>query len=109
MLFRSTFSYVFRTNLLTRCHSASSLFSAVFGFRKVVMEIFLELDEINTDSPIFTDTCMESRGETEKRHEAATHGLGAMGRGPAPRVCVGPSVLSSRRPFAYLFPPMRKP
>ena len=27
------------TNLLTRCHSASSLFSAVFGFRKVLKEI----------------------------------------------------------------------
>ncbi len=33
------------TNLLTRCHSASSLFSAVFGFRKSIKEIFSELDE----------------------------------------------------------------
>ena len=35
------------TNLLTRCHSASSLFSAVFGFRKSIKEIFSESDEIN--------------------------------------------------------------
>src|SRR3954471_6506016 len=31
------------TNLLTSCHSASCLFSAVFGFRKVSKEIFSEL------------------------------------------------------------------
>lgn len=35
------------TNLLTSCHSASCLFSAVFGFRKVSKEIFSELDGIN--------------------------------------------------------------
>jgi len=33
------------TNILTRCHSASSLFSAVFDSRKVTKEIFSELDE----------------------------------------------------------------
>ena len=33
-----------RTNLLTRCHSVSCLFSAVFGFRKASKEIFSELD-----------------------------------------------------------------
>ena len=36
-----------RTNLLTRCHSASSLFSAVFRFRNLSKEIFSESDEIN--------------------------------------------------------------
>ena len=35
------------TNLLTRCHSASSLFSAVFRFRNPIKEIFSESDEIN--------------------------------------------------------------
>ena len=35
------------TNLLTRCHSASSLFSAVFRFRNPSKEIFSESDEIN--------------------------------------------------------------
>ena len=33
-----------RTNLLRRCHSASCLFSAIFGFRKASKEIFSELD-----------------------------------------------------------------
>ena len=33
--------------------SASSLFSAVFGFRKVVLEIFSELNATKTEVPIF--------------------------------------------------------
>src|SRR3954465_6728101 len=37
------FYMFFGTNLLTSCHSASCLFSAVFGFRKVSKEIFSEL------------------------------------------------------------------
>ena len=35
------------TNLLTRCHSVSSVFSAVFRFRKSIKEIFSESDETN--------------------------------------------------------------
>jgi hypothetical protein len=41
------------TNLLTRCHSASSLFSAVLCFRKVIHEIFSELNETKPEVPIF--------------------------------------------------------
>jgi hypothetical protein len=37
------------TNLLTRCHSASSLFSAVLCFKKVTQEIFSELDETKAE------------------------------------------------------------
>ena len=66
------------TNLLTRCHSASSLFSAVFGFRKSIKEIFSELDETKTSSII-------SRGD-----HGVQRGVGAdppgghatLGRGP---------------------------
>ena len=43
------------TNLLTRCHSASYLFFAVFGFRKVVLEIFSKLDTAKTKIPIFPE------------------------------------------------------
>src|SRR3954467_14330132 len=40
--------YMFsRTNLLTSCHSASCLFSAIFGSRKASKEIFSELDGTN--------------------------------------------------------------
>jgi hypothetical protein len=44
------------TNLLTRCYSASSLFSVVLCFKKVTQEIFSELDETKAEVPIFPDT-----------------------------------------------------
>ena len=40
------------TNLLTRCHSASSCFLLFLYFRKVVLEIFSELDETKPEVPI---------------------------------------------------------
>jgi hypothetical protein len=43
------------TNLFTRCHSASSLFSAIFCFRKATQEIFSELDQTKAEPPIFTE------------------------------------------------------
>jgi hypothetical protein len=45
-----------RTNLLTRCHSASSLFLLFLCFRKATQEIFSELDTIKAKIPIFPDT-----------------------------------------------------
>jgi hypothetical protein len=45
-----------RTKMLMRCHSASSLFSAVLCFRKATQEIFSELDETKAKVPIFPDT-----------------------------------------------------
>ena len=39
----------FGTNLLTRYHSSSSLFSVVLYFRKVIHEIFSELDETKSE------------------------------------------------------------
>jgi hypothetical protein len=44
-----------RTNLLTRCHSASSLFLLFLCFRKATQEIFLELDETKAKVPIFPE------------------------------------------------------
>jgi hypothetical protein len=55
----------FRTNLLTRRHSASSLFSAVFVFQKATQEIFLELDETKAEPPIFLEHESESKAEME--------------------------------------------
>jgi hypothetical protein len=39
------------TNLLTRCHSASSLFLLFLCFRKATQEIFSELDETKAEVP----------------------------------------------------------
>jgi hypothetical protein len=41
------------TNLLTRCHSASSCFLLFLYFRKVIEEIFSELDETKAEVPIY--------------------------------------------------------
>jgi hypothetical protein len=49
------------TNLLTRCHSVSSLFSAVLCFRKVTQEIFSELDKRKAKPPIFTEASRRSK------------------------------------------------
>ena len=63
--------YVFSwTNLLTRCQSASCLFSAVFGFGNVIKKIFSELDETKTQSPIFHDTFTETKEESEEGTKA---------------------------------------
>jgi hypothetical protein len=54
-----------RTNLLTRRHSASSLFSAILCFRKATQEIFSELDGTKAEPPIFPEHQSESKAETE--------------------------------------------
>ena len=51
------------TNLLTRCHSASSLFSAVFGSRKVLRAIFSEFDETKAKPPIFPRDTRSQKGK----------------------------------------------
>jgi hypothetical protein len=60
-----------RTNLLTRRHSASSLFLLFLCFRKAKQEIFSELDE-KAKIPIFPDTRrspkMRRRGTTGRPH-----------------------------------------
>jgi hypothetical protein len=43
----------FRTNLLTRCHSTSSYFLLFLCFRKVIHEIFSELDKTKAKVPIY--------------------------------------------------------
>ena len=64
------------TNLLTRCHSASCLFSAVFGFRKVVKEIFSELDKRNVKVLIFLGRFQNTEEDTEESPEGPTPGPG---------------------------------
>src|SRR4051812_16453184 len=60
------------TNLLTICHSASCLFSVVFGFRKASKEIFSELDGTKAKVNILPDTTRRPKGrqgrETRRPH-----------------------------------------
>jgi hypothetical protein len=56
-----------RTNLLTRRHSASSLFLLFLCFGKATQEIFSELDETKARIPIFPEA---SRSPKERRSGA---------------------------------------
>jgi hypothetical protein len=61
-----------RTNLLTRCHSTSSVFLLFLCFRKATQEIFSELDKTKARVPIFFDTRrspkMRRRGTRGQAH-----------------------------------------
>jgi hypothetical protein len=54
-----------RTNLITRCHSASSLFSAIFVFQKSYTGNILRIGQNKNQSSYLPDTKTESKGETE--------------------------------------------
>jgi hypothetical protein len=72
-VYTSWYFYAFSgTNLLTRCHGVSSCFLLFLCFRKVTREIFSELDETKAKPPIFFNTKMESKAETEEGQEAGT-------------------------------------
>jgi hypothetical protein len=62
----------FRTNLLTRCHSASSLFYAFLCFKKATQEIFSELEETKAKPFIFPEASrspkMRQRGARGSAH-----------------------------------------
>jgi hypothetical protein len=78
-VYTSWYFYAFSgTNLLTRCHSVSSYFLQFLYFRKVIQEIFSELDETKAKPPIFSNSKTESKAETEGGTEAATPPGGAL-------------------------------
>jgi hypothetical protein len=54
-----------RTNLLTKCHSASSLFSAVFVFQKSYTGNIIEIGRNKSRSSYFSRSKTESKAETE--------------------------------------------
>jgi hypothetical protein len=68
----------FRTNLLTRCHSASFLFSAIFVFQKSYTGNILGIRRNKSQSSYFSRSVTESKVEMEGSQEAATppHGAG---------------------------------
>jgi hypothetical protein len=86
------------TNLLMRCHSASSQFSAVLCFRKVTQEIFSELDETKAKVPIFSNT---RRGPKQRRRGARGRPHHAMARATPGRAGLwcGPLVHTLTSPF----------
>jgi hypothetical protein len=60
------------TNLLTRCHSASSLFPAVFVFQKSYTRNILRIGRNKSQSSYFSRHETKSKSETEGSQRAAT-------------------------------------
>jgi hypothetical protein len=62
-----------RTNLLMRCHSASSLFLLFLCFRKATPEIFSELDETKAKIPIFPEASQSPKLRRRRTRDQAHH------------------------------------
>jgi hypothetical protein len=89
-----------RTNLLTRCHSASSLFSAVFVFQKSYTWNILSIGRNNNRTSQYLPKLLEVwRGDGE----GPGANLTTKGRGPAP----GRVHLWWGHPGPLLTPPLR--
>jgi hypothetical protein len=83
------------TNLLIRCHSASSCFLLFLCFRKVTWEIFSELDETKAKVPIYL-----TRRRSPKEQPGGSRTIGW--RGPPPghaTMWCGPLVHPLTSPF----------
>jgi hypothetical protein len=61
------------TNLLTRCHSASSCFLLFFYSRYLPKEIFLELDETKPEVPIFLSCTWSPKGRRRRAGRRSHH------------------------------------
>jgi hypothetical protein len=96
-----------RTNLLTRCHSASSLFSAIFVFQKSCIGNILEIERNKVKVPIFSDTRrspnQRPRGARGQPHHRAVR--------PAPGLChqvVGTPGLPPNAALPPIYSPRRE-
>jgi hypothetical protein len=61
------------TNLLTRCHSASTYFLLFLCFRKVTQEIFSELDETKAKVPIYLKGRRSPEGRQSRTRRRSHH------------------------------------
>jgi hypothetical protein len=77
------------TNLLPRCHSASSLFSAVFVLQKSYIGNILGIRRNKSRSSYFSRYEMESKAETEGDQGQPHHRVARLALGPCHQV-VGP-------------------
>jgi hypothetical protein len=87
-----------RTNLLTRCHSVSFLFSAIFVFQKSYTGNILRIGQNKSGSTYFSRHEMESKEETEGSQRAATPPMVWVPPGRAGAWC-GPLVHLRTSPF----------
>jgi hypothetical protein len=94
------------TNILIRCHSASSLFYAVFVFQKSYTGNILGIGETKAEPPIFTEALrrlkMRRRGARGQPHNRGARprpwSRPPMVRPPGPPPDNAPSPIKSPRP-----------
>jgi hypothetical protein len=88
LVFRYTswhFYAFFGTNLLTRCHSASSLFFAVFVFQKSYIGNILGIGQNQSQTSRYLTELPEDRiGDGERPQDAHTTGRRGLGLARAP-------------------------
>jgi hypothetical protein len=96
-----------RTNLLTRCHSASSCFVLFLCFRKVTWKIFSELDETKAKVPIYLTWIRSPKEGQRAARRQPHHRVARATPGHAARWC-GPWSTFWHRPSTYKFPLSRK-
>jgi hypothetical protein len=77
-------------------------------FRKVIQEIFLELDETKASCPDISRSFQNTEEETELDQRVATPPGGVAHPWPALACGVGPLIHFRCRLFAYKDPPMGK-
>jgi hypothetical protein len=100
--------YVFsRTNLLTRCHSASFLFSVVFVFQKSYTGNILEIGWNKSQSSYFSWSKTESKAEMEGTRGRPHHGVAWASPWPRHQV-VGPPVLPPDVALPPIYSPRRE-
>jgi hypothetical protein len=95
------------TNLLTRCHTASSLFLLFLCFRKSTQEIFSELDETEAKPSIFPEA---SRSPKMRRRGARSQAHPRVAR-PTPSPChqgVRPADPPSDAALSPIYSPRRE-
>jgi hypothetical protein len=86
------------TNLLMRCHSASSYFLLFLCFRKVTQEIFLKLDETKAKVPIYLKGRQSPKGRQSRTRRWLHHRVARATLGRNTRWC-GPLVHPLTSPF----------
>jgi hypothetical protein len=99
----------FGTNLLTRCHSASSLFSAIFVFQKSYTGSILGIGRNKSQMSYFYRSFAKTEDETEGGQRLTTPQGGAAQPLAAPTHGEPTWSTSWRRPFAYKDPRQEKP
>jgi hypothetical protein len=100
-IYTSWYFYAFSgTNILTRCHSASSCFLLFFYSRFLLKEIFSELDEIKAKVPIFLTRSWSLNG---RRSRAMRRPHLVVARAPWLR---RPMVWAPRAPIDLALPPI---